>query len=89
MINIQPFRIPPKLPASQRKTYAIKQHFRPATCAEVECAPWRNGWTSTFDVSTAGVPAARLLRGGVEAGVPAARSLRAGVETGCPARQIG
>jgi hypothetical protein len=53
MFKIQPFRVAPKLPASERKTYTIKQHFRSATCAEVECEPWRNGWTSTFDVSTA------------------------------------
>lgn len=43
-----PNRIETKLPASAMKTYRItaprSTHFRPASCAEVDCANHRNGW---------------------------------------------
>lgn len=36
------------IPGSQHRTYQIvapiSTHFRPATCEEVDCAAWRNGW---------------------------------------------
>lgn len=42
------FRPEPVLGAEQMKTYAIVRkdgmHYRPATCAEVECPHWRDGW---------------------------------------------
>jgi hypothetical protein len=38
----------PALPSQHFKTYEIiaplQTHFRPATCEEVECEAWRNGW---------------------------------------------
>src|SRR3954464_496881 len=44
----EPFRPEPQLGASQMKTYAIIRkdglHYRPATCAEVECPQWAHGW---------------------------------------------
>jgi hypothetical protein len=52
----QPFRIEPALPVHAYKTYAIsapiQTHMRPATCAEVECAAWAHGWSTTVDVGT-------------------------------------
>lgn len=36
-----------------RQTYAIRSplatHFRKATCEEVDCSAWRNGWTLLID----------------------------------------
>lgn len=50
------FRIEPKLSPSEMKTYALSTplitHFRKATCKEVECKGWRNGWESFIDEST-------------------------------------
>ena len=41
-------RIKPKMPTQDYTTYAIRQplntHFRIATCAEVDCWAWRDGW---------------------------------------------
>jgi len=41
-------RFQPAGPIGAYKTYAIKAplstHWRPATCAEVECEYWSNGW---------------------------------------------
>lgn len=41
-------RAKPRLDAAQMKTYAIvapqNTHFRPATCAEVECEAYTQGW---------------------------------------------
>lgn len=38
------------------KTFAITQplatHWRPGTCAEVECGPHQHGWATTVDEST-------------------------------------
>ncbi len=43
--------IVPRLGAEHFKTYQIlapvSTHFRPATCQEVECAGWANGWITT------------------------------------------
>lgn len=42
------FRIQPGMPVGAMKTYRILQpvgsHFRPATCEEVECPNYANGW---------------------------------------------
>lgn len=42
------FRIEPKMSAAAYKTYEIRSplatHFRPATCAEVDCPQYLNGW---------------------------------------------
>jgi hypothetical protein len=42
------FRIEPQMDASAYKTYALvsplSTHFRPATCAEVDCPHYLNGW---------------------------------------------
>lgn len=47
--NRPPRRFPPKLETQQYKTYQIASpvttHYRRATCAEVECAAYLNGWT--------------------------------------------
>jgi len=44
-----PFRLPPKMGTRSYKTYQIASpintHFRPATCAEIECEAYTNGWT--------------------------------------------
>lgn len=49
-------RIQPNAPASMYKTYQIlapkETHFRPATCAEVECEQYQKGWKTTIDTST-------------------------------------
>ena len=41
-------RIEPQLPAHAFRTFQISApiatHFRPATCAEVDCPNWLNGW---------------------------------------------
>lgn len=50
------FRLDPQLPASAMKSYVIaaprSSHFRAATCAEVECRHYRNGWETVIDEST-------------------------------------
>jgi hypothetical protein len=50
------FRIDPRLPVGAMKTYAIvapvTTHFRPASCAEVDCDAYRNGWTTVIDTAT-------------------------------------
>lgn len=44
----KPFRLPPKMPTQLYKTYAVRSpistHFRAATCAEVDCEAYVNGW---------------------------------------------
>lgn len=49
-------RIEPNLPAAAYKTYQIiapkSTHYRPATCEEVECDMYQNGWKSIIDEST-------------------------------------
>lgn len=51
-------RIMPQLPVTAMVTHAIvaplATHWRPATCEEVDCAHYLNGW----GLRTAGVPAA-------------------------------
>jgi hypothetical protein len=41
-------RIPPQMGAAAYKTYEVRSplatHFRPATCAEVDCPHYLNGW---------------------------------------------
>lgn len=43
------FRAPPKMETHRYKTYQIAApvgtHYRKATCAEVNCEAYRNGWT--------------------------------------------
>ena len=49
-------RIQPALSVQAMQTYAVHApaatHFRRATCAEVECERWREGWLSLFDEAT-------------------------------------
>jgi hypothetical protein len=51
-----PFRLEPRMPAHAYTTYELirprSTHYRPATCAEVSCAAYANGWRTTLDVST-------------------------------------
>ena len=50
------FRIQPKGSPQAYKTYALfqpkKTHTRVATCQEVECDAYANGWKTIVDVST-------------------------------------
>ena len=47
------FRIEPALPAHAMKTYQIyspiSTHYRPATCAEVQCAAYEHGWRTRVE----------------------------------------
>lgn len=49
-------RITPNLPASAYRTFQIASplstHWRPATCAEAECANYERGWQSLIDETT-------------------------------------
>lgn len=49
-------RIPPLGPVQAYKTYQIvspiNTHFRPATCAEVECQAHTHGWKTVVDERT-------------------------------------
>lgn len=38
--------------STYRVTAPAKTHLRPATCKEVDCANWQNGFRSVVDVST-------------------------------------
>ena len=48
--------IMPLMDADAYKTYGMSMplttHWRKATCEEIECEAQRNGWVSTFDLST-------------------------------------
>jgi hypothetical protein len=50
-------RIKPVLPAEHMKTYQVRSpvstHFRPATCAEVECASYLFGWQTVVPADSA------------------------------------
>lgn len=49
-------RLEPQLPAGAMKTYQViapvETHYRRATCAEVECGHYINGWRTPIDEST-------------------------------------
>jgi hypothetical protein len=44
-------RVQPLLPVQAMKTYQVSSplatHWRPATCAEVDCQPHQHGWATT------------------------------------------
>ena len=48
-------RVPPKLPVHAMKTYEMRwptsTHHRSATCAEVDCPQYLNGWQMGFDLT--------------------------------------
>lgn len=50
------YRPDPQLPVTAVQTYAIhaprSTHFVDATCVQVECADWQNGWRSRIDERT-------------------------------------
>lgn len=50
------FRIEPRMGAAAYKTYEIRSplttHFRPATCAEVDCPQYLNGWRTRIETLT-------------------------------------
>ena len=56
MMGQEPFRVPSSVPAYMLKTYEIRApletHFRPATCAEIDCPNYLNGWVTVVDEST-------------------------------------
>lgn len=65
---MEPFRVEPQLPVGAVKTYTVAAplatHFRPATCEEVDCAHWRDGWRTVVDESTdLGAAQAAYIRG--------------------------
>jgi hypothetical protein len=49
-------RLTPVMPVQAYKTYQlsapISTHHRRASCAEVECERWRNGWVTALDERT-------------------------------------
>lgn len=55
-MGAQLFRIEPQGRPQDYQTYAIRRplatHWRKATCEEVACPNWRNGWRTTLDLST-------------------------------------
>jgi hypothetical protein len=59
-MTVQLFRPEPKAPAHAYKTYAVvsplRSHFRPATCEEVSCPHYLNGWRTRVE----GLPADML-----------------------------
>jgi hypothetical protein len=52
---MQPFRLPPQMPATSYKTYQIlapaETHWRDGTCAEAECEAYLRGWQTAVDES--------------------------------------
>jgi len=50
------FRFEPKMPVQAYQTYALARpastHTRPATCQEVDCEAYRQGWQTFADVTT-------------------------------------
>jgi hypothetical protein len=50
-------RLPPKLAVTAMQTYEIRSpkstHFRPATCAEVECPRYMKGWRTIVPADSA------------------------------------
>lgn len=60
-------RVPPKLPVAQMKTYEMRfpvgTHHRKATCQEIDCPQYLNGWQMGFDLTDpAKVEAANWVR---------------------------
>ena len=60
-------RIPPRLAAHQYRTFAMRAplgtHFRPASCEEMDCPAYLQGWTTRVDLSTdLGQAQARYIR---------------------------
>lgn len=53
---MQPFRIEPKMAPTAYRSFEVhspaRTHFRPATCAEVDCPHYLGGWESVIDVAT-------------------------------------
>lgn len=51
----EPFRITPALPSAAMQTYAIRSPSDreiPATCRQVGCEGWRNGWETIVNEAT-------------------------------------
>lgn len=42
-------RIQPLMGPMSYKTYTIRPRFRKATCAEIDCKHWRDGWTFALE----------------------------------------
>lgn len=60
-------RLPPNLPVAAVKTYMVaaplSSHFAPATCAEVGCPNWLNGWRTVVPAVSDHADLVRSLRG--------------------------
>lgn len=81
---MQPFRVDPALPVTAVKSFGIKApratHFRPATCAEVDCPMHLDGWQSVIDESTElGQEQAYYIRNGSRRRFTEDRNLMPGV----------
>lgn len=55
------------LPPAAMQTYAavapLASHWRPASCEEVDCQAWRNGWVTRVPAGSELAEEARSLRG--------------------------
>ena len=48
------FRVPPRGPVEAYKTYQVtapRSHYRPASCAEVDCPDYLNGWQMIVELT--------------------------------------
>src|ERR1051325_10467335 len=49
-------RVMPNMPVQNYKTYQLLRpgstHYRPATCEEVDCEPFRQGWVTRLEKAT-------------------------------------
>lgn len=50
MFDFQKGRATPQLGPMAYKTYTIRPRYRKATCAEIECPHWRDGWTFSVEM---------------------------------------
>lgn len=52
-----PYRVAPRMAVQQYQTFSVhmpaESHWRPASCEEVDCPKWRNGWKTSFVPGTA------------------------------------
>ena len=73
-----------RMPAQNYKTWEViyphASHYRPATCAEVDCSHYLNGWQTVVDESTnLGQARAYYIRHGQTRGFTESRDDRNGI----------
>lgn len=59
----EPFRIEPRLPAHAVTTYQATSRSRPASCADVDCPHYLNGWRTIVPEGSDHAALVRSLRG--------------------------